>query len=52
MKAVRKGEIEIVQEAIKRGVTSEGKENALIYADIPQTKMGVVNQLQIEKLLS
>ena len=52
VRAVRKGEVEIVDEAIKRGVTSEGKEEALIYADFPQTKMGTINQQRIERLLN
>ena len=52
VRAVRKGEVEIVEEAIERGVTSEGKEEALIYADIPQTKMGTINQEKIERLLN
>ena len=48
IRAVRKGELGIVQEAIKRGVSPEAKETALLYSDMPQTRRGVANE---EKLL-
>ena len=51
VRAVRKGELEIVQEALKRGVTSEAKEQALFYSYIPQTKRGAANEEKITSLL-
>ncbi len=51
IRAVRKGELEIVQEAIRRGVSPEAKETGLIYSDMPQTRRGVANKEKITKLL-
>ena len=48
VRAIRKGELQLVREAIKRGVTERGKDEAMFYADLNETR----HHVEIRKYLN